>query len=377
MLFRKKETKKTQDCKIQFKAKHQANNSRERKSVKREKKDLTFGCKTIKPPRGKRNLRAEKVKKIKRRNTILGIVAIFLILFLSIFLVFTIINFITGIRGGTSVEDVFYERQYVQGIDSVPIYPNSVFVYQEQKNEEIVMSMLNQGLSVYRLPRNTRTSDVYDYYKENLPQSSWEYISTMPVSTEEELLGQYWFKGEKGLRIHVENNDVWYELITKDEAQNALAERREAELQRKRILETSTEQNLLPNYPWTLSIPREYLISYSSTEFEYLESVKISELAGDAVFYIYPIGKPDSYYDLLNKFVEEKDEESEKTWDIISSTNSFKKDREVLMAKITVDGNSGEAIIMANKMNFMIYAIITNEEGHPFFEQIIEEIKEP
>ncbi len=379
MFFKKKrkENKKAQDCKVHFKAKNVSRNLPKRTSS--SKKSFCARIKPIRPLRGSRNSRAEKVKKIRRRNSILGIFSIFLILFIIIFAGYTIINFITGIRGGTSIDDVIQEKKYVVGIDSIPIYPNSQFVYEETKDEEIVMRMLNQGLSVYRLPRNTRTSDVYNFYRENLSKSNWEYISTTPISTDEELLGQYWFQNEKGLRIYVEDNDVWYELITKDEAESSLAERREAELQRKRVLETSSEQNLLPDFPWILSIPRDYLTRYSSTDMGELQSVEIFEIAGEASFLIYPIGKSGSgtYIQMLEEFIEKKDGDSEEDWSIISSAVDTRKDREILTAKLIIDGGNGEGIVLMNKRNFIVYLITSNDKGHPFFEQIIEEIHEP
>jgi|GEM_PF-1190452 len=376
MFFKKKEKEKKQDCKVHFKAKV----FDKKAPVRRDKRKKNFKLKTspIKPFRGSCNSRAKKAKRIKQRNSILAVISIFLLAFIAIFSGYTVINFITGIRGGTSADDISYETKYVMGIDTVPIYPNSEFVYANNMNEEIVMKMLNQGLSAYKLSRGTRTSNVYDYYKEILTKYDWEYISTVPVSTEEALLGQYWLKGEKGLRIYVENNDVWYELIAKDEAKNSLSERRKAELQRKRILETSSEQSLLPDYPWFLLVPREYLVRYSPTDIGELQSVEIFEIAGDTSFWIYPIGKSDSgtYRELLEEFIEKKDEDSDEKWEVLSTKQDFIKQREALNTTLVVNGNEGRGVVLMNKRNFFIYAIFTNDVEHPFFEEIIEKIYE-
>jgi hypothetical protein len=377
MFFKKTEIKKNRDCKIHFKNKGTNNRAFVRRNT--TKNPFSIKVKPIKPLRGSRNSRAEKVKKMKRRNSIFGMILFFSLIAIAIFSGYTIINFITGIRGGTSVDDVFYEQKYVEGIESVPIYPNSEFVYKDRKDEEIVMRMINQGLSVYRLPRNTKTSDVYGYYEENLPKTDWEHLSTIPLSTDEKLLGQYWFKDEKGLRIYVENSDVWYELITKNEAENALIERRMAEIQRKRILETSSEQSLLPDYPWVLSVPREYLTRYSLTDIGELQSVEIFEIAGESSFMIYPIGKSglDSYNQMIHEFFEKQSEKLEENWNILSTAQDFQKEREVLVFKHTIEGKEGDGIVLMNKRNFMVYAIISNEKDHPFFEEIVKEIYEP
>lgn len=372
MFFKKKKIKQKEKCKVLFKQKYPS------RSIKRKNSAKSFLIKS-KPLKRKSNPRREKIKKMQTKNRVLNILFLIFILFFIGFVVHTTINFITSIRGGTTVDQVFYDKTYVEGMESVPIYPNSEFVYQDRKDEEIVLRMLNQGISVYRLPRNTKSSDVYEYYEEKLAQSDWDYILTIPISTEEKLFGQYWIKGEKGLRIYVENNDVWYELLTRNEANNALNERRGAEIQRKRILESSTEQTLLPDYPWILSIPREYLTRYSSTDIGELQSVEIFEIGGESKFLIYPIGRSntETYDALLHNFVTKKSEEEGETWEIINTRQDFQKEREVLIARLLINEQEGEGIVLINKRNFVIYAIIANQKEHPFFEEIITNIHEP
>ncbi len=374
MFFKKKADKKRNSCKIHFKHNPNAKNI-----AKRNKKKFPIKKSSAKPSKRTCNPRVKKIKQIKRRNTILALFFCAFLLSLALFTAYSIINFITGIRGGTSIDDIIYEQSYVKEISSVPVYPGSEFAYMNREDEEIVLRMLNQGLSVYKLPRRTKTSDVYEYYEEKLPLYEWELLSMIPMSTEEKLLGQYWLKDEKGLRIHVENNDVWYELLTKTEAQNALKERRYAEIQRKRILETSSEQSLLPDYPWILQIPREYLTHYSSTDIGELQSVEIYEIGGDARFIIYPIGKSnsDSYDQMLQDFLEKQSEELDQDWSIINIRQDYKKEREVLSAKLIVNGEKGEGIVLMNQRNFIVYTIISNKLDDPFFEEIINEIHEP
>ncbi len=376
MFFKKKKKQNTNECRILFKSKERRN-SLKRKNFKKNNSIQKFPLKSLNLKRG--NPRVEKIKKIKIKNSVFNMTFLLILFIVFVGLAYIIINFIASIRGGTTLDDLQYEMGYVEGIPSVPIYPRATFVYEERKNEEMVLKMFNQGISVYRLPRNTRTNLIYDFYTEQLPKNGWEYLFTIPTSTEEKIFGQYWLKGEKGLRIYIENNDVWYELITKTEAQSGLTDRRSQEVQRKRILEASTEQTLLPDYPWMLAIPREYLTRYSSTDLGELQAVEIFEIAGKAKFLISPIGRSgQEHYDkLLDDFVEKKSENSDERWDIINTKVDFKKDREILFAKLTIDGQEAEGVVLINKRNFIIYAIIANEIDHPFFEQIINEIREP
>jgi hypothetical protein len=376
MFFKKQKSKTSQSCKIFFKQKGGA------KAMKRRKASNQKLCIKNTPFKGlniKRNPRAEKIKKLKAKSSLLNFLILILLLSIVVWGGYLVINFITSIRGGTTEQEILYDTGNVEGIISVPKYPASVFVYEDRKDEEVVLKMLNQGLSVYRLPRETRSTQVYEYYLDKLPKSDWEFLFTIPTSTEEKLFGQYWFKEENGLRIYVENSDVWYELISKTQAENALSERRAQEIQRKRILESSTEQTLLPDYPWILSIPREYLTRYSSTDLGELQAVEIFEIGGTTKFLIVPIGRYDagSYDKLLDDFFEKKSKELEEKWEIINTKVDFKKEREVLTARLLIEDKEGEGLVLMNERNFIIYAIISNEEEHPFFEQIINEIHEP
>lgn len=370
MFLKKKNKTKERECRVLFKQK-------KRTHVKRKVQNKNFFTKahSIKPIRRKANPRRDKMRNKTIRHSLLVFIGLLLICFTIFGVLYLAINFITSLRGGTSVDDIVYEKFFVEGIESIPVFPNSTFVYEDAKDEEIVLKMLNQGISVYKLPRNTKTATVYNYYEENLPENGWEHISTIAISTTEELAGQYWIKGEKGLRIHIENNDLWYEVITRNEARDSLASRREAELQRKRVLETSSEQKLLPDYPWVLTVPRDFLIKYSSTDIGELQAVEIFEIDGDARFIIYPIGKSNEepYDTLLHKFLENFEE----GWSIVNTWRDFKKEREVLQAKLLVNSNEGEGIVFVNKRNFFIYAIVSNKQGHPFFEEIVNQIYEP
>lgn len=197
MFLKKKKPNQKGKCKVLFKQKYPNRGIHRRKNS--QKKFLI----KPKPLKRKSNPRIEKIRKMQTKNRILNIIFLLLILSLIGFVVHTTINFITSIRGGTSVDQVLYDKTYVEGMESVPIYPNSEFVYEDRKDEEIVLRMLNQGISVYRLPRNTKSTDVYEYYEEKLGKNDWEYLFTIPISTEEKLFGQYWIKGEKGLRIYI------------------------------------------------------------------------------------------------------------------------------------------------------------------------------
>ena len=77
--------------------------------------------------------------------------------------------------------------------------------------------------------------------------------------------GEYWVKNEKGLRIYSKFNDIWYELITPEQANAGLRDRVEKEVERDLLLASEDSQDLLPDFEWLLEVPKEYVISYRAS----------------------------------------------------------------------------------------------------------------
>jgi hypothetical protein len=375
MFFKRKKTEQKTQYNVFFKKQPYHKEYAKRRV---NKKQILYKKSPIKELRCRNNPRVQKVKKLHIRNKVLSLLLVVVLGFIVLVAGYSVYKFITTLRGGTTIDNIDYLKTFVEGVPSVPIYPQSEFVYKDRREEEIVLKMLNQGISAYRLPRGTKSSDVYEYYEEQLPQKDWIYVSTVHISTEDKLFGQYWIKEEKGLRIFVENNDVWYETITKVEANNSLSDRRAQEIQRKRILESSAEQKLLPDFPWQMEIPREYLTRYSSTNIEELQAVEIFEIGSEKTFLIYPIGKSDegNYDQMLHSFLNMKSEETESKWSIINTRIDYFRDREVLMANLLIEENEGEGAVFINKRNFHIYAIIANRVGEEFFEYILSNLQD-
>jgi hypothetical protein len=371
---REKEINSQSNGKVLFKQKYNSPKIKEREKLKALNNGMVLKPKIIK----KKNPRFEKVQKEKMKNKFLNTIFFTLIIFASLFMIYVTINFITNIRGGTTAEDINYQNRYVEGFSSIPIYPRSEFVYQDRIEDEIVQRMLSKGLSVYRYPRRTQSEDIYQYYEKQLPKHGWKKLETVIISTDESLFGQYWIKEEKGLRIYVENNDIWYETISREEAETSLSQRREEELKRKRILEASSNQKLLPDYPWYLEIPSEYLIIYTDTEIKNLQSVKILELGSESEYLIKPLGKAgNKTFDEYLEQMEKDQEEKEMVWEVIDRKKSSLRGKTIYSFNLEIDEKEGEGILINNRLNNYTYAIITNTKEDEFFKYILENIVEP
>lgn len=218
------------------------------------------------------------------------------------------ILFVTNLRKNTSLLDI--ETGEVVGMKDVPIFPNSSFVFEENIDDETVREFLSKGNSAYRLPPNSNLSEVFEYYKTKLPEFGWNLVNSVPEGSETMKSGYYWIKDEKGLRIYSKYNDIWYESITTKEAQEGLAERVKEEVERDLLLATEGVQDLLPDFPWVLQVPKEYIISYSVSEFNNLRKMDLKEIGGEERISLTPIANYsdkgldyflDLYIELINK----------------------------------------------------------------------------
>lgn len=293
-------------------------------------------------------------------------------------LAFVAIKFVLNLRGGSNATDLSQSNAVVEGFTTIPVYPESEFIYKDRMNEEIVKTMLSRGISVYRTSKGTATNDVYDFYQSKLPEKGWEFIKVVNLGDEDQKYGQYWKKENKGLRIYTNINDIWYEQITVDEANSGLADRIKEENERKLILSSNNKQSLLPDFPWVLEVPGEYIIKYSATEIKDLQSATIQKIGSKFKLIIYPIAyigsKP--YDDLLNDFTKLMTTDESK-WGIVNSEIDYLNGKVIIKASIVADGGDGEAIVLGNYRNNVVYIIASTQKADPLFKYVLDNIKEP
>src|SRR5690606_365769 len=116
------------------------------------------------------------------------------------------------------------------------------------------------------------------------------------------------------------------ESISKEDAQTGLAELVKKETERNLLLIDTDAQDLLPDFPWIIKIPKDYIISYSTGTYENFSSVTFSKIGSNENIAIVPIGKRlDKALDyFLHDYVKILNKESKK-WGVkntvIVSTN--------------------------------------------------------
>lgn len=297
------------------------------------------------------------------------------ILFAFIALIYGAIRYITYIRGN-AFNDENYIVGNVIGIENIPEYPGSEFMFKNTMDNSVVKEFISQGNSAYRLLVSTDTEDIEKYYKDNLPAKGWVLVSEVTIGTEDKKYGQYWTKDGKGLRIYSKFKDIWYENITEEEAKSALANRVQEEIEREMLMASSDKQDLLPDYPWKIQIPKEYIIKYSATGKKDLRAVSFQKLGSNDIIEIYPlskIGSKELDY-MLEDYCKVKSS-GDLTYSVMNTVPTNFQEYISLKGTILSEKGALEVIMMQNGYNGTVYVMSSTKENDPLFGYILENIK--
>lgn len=314
-------------------------------------------------------------KNIRRKKSNPKYLLIPLIFLVFVALIFFAVKYVLFIRQNAYSETT-YEITDVVGLKGIPTYGGSQFLFENNMDDPVVKEFISNGNSAYRLPEKVTSKDIENYYSEKLKALGWEFIQSVPLGTPDKKYGQYWLKDGKGLRIYSKFNDIWYETISEDDARNALANLIKEEIEREMLMASSDKQTLLPDYPWKIDIPKEYLIKYSPTELKDLRAVFFQKMGSTESVEIYPIGKwkTKELDFFLDDYCKTKSTDDVKYGVINSVPISF---RDTLGLKSTVQMNSEiiPAYTIANTFNSTVYIITSTQVDSPLLQYIIENIK--
>lgn len=277
-------------------------------------------------------------------------------------------------------ENAFGQKNYiindVIGLKDIPQYPGSEFIFANTQDTLVVKQFLAQGNSVYRLPKNIDTQDVEKYYLEQLPNKGWELVNTVVIGTEDKKYGQYWVKEGKGLRIYIKFKDAWYETLTEKDSREALAQRVKEEIEREMLMASSEKQDLLPDYPWEIQIPKEYIIRYSASKFKDYRVATFQKIGTNEIIELYPAGywkgkELDYILDDYCKYISE----DENTWEVVSTTVATFRGELSLNGSITSDKGTSIVKVIPNAYNNVVYVMKTDKQADPLYEYLFENIK--
>ena len=339
---------------------------RKRKKVKDKKVLFKSKDKDLKKTRRKR-----KINRAKERFSFRKLSMWFLILLIIIGITYGISRILRR-----DVDEVVQETDIVLGIEGIPTYPQSSFLYANDMSNQSVKDMLAEGKSAYMINDRSDFKDVKNYYANELNSKGWNLVLDVEIGSEDKRYGQYWVKDDKGLRIYSKFNDIWYEYITPKEAENGLSNRVSEEIEIDMLLAGSDFQQLLPDYPWEIKIPKDYLIRYEVSEFEELRAVSFQRISTGQYITIYPVGywgakaldyQLEDYTDILSQGTQE--------WSIYNTTvNSFRGTTS-LSGTLVSSGREIEILMLKNDRNKVTYVLSTEDSSDPLYKYIIENIK--
>lgn len=320
--------------------------------------------------KGSKTTRRKRFEWSKLKNITLVLFIILLVVALFVVLVFAVIRMREN-KGAVSSENVI-------GMKDIPAYPQSQFIFKNEMNEKSVSNFVSSGNSAYRLPNQTRVSEVYDFYKKQLPKLGWELVLSVPVGSEGMKSGEYWVKDVEGVRIFSKFNDIWYETVSVEEAKNGLSERVKKEIERDLLLVDEDAQELLPDFPWILQVPREYLLTYTVAKFEDMRRFEIKRIGTEEVVSFTPVGKynREGLDFFLDKYVELLNSQNPENSCAISTTKlAYTEYANALKGIMSCAKGKHEVAVMLNPNNEVIYILDSNTEGNEYFETIFSTIK--
>jgi hypothetical protein len=314
--------------------------------------------------------------KLLRRRVLRSILMVLgVVLFLALLIgggIFSV-NYVIDLRSESSADDIVQKSGFVVGFDDVPAFPGAEFIFDDYSSNETVRQFLSNGNSVYRLPPNVSSENVNDYYSEAMLGYEWELANSVPFESEEMMPGQYWVKGDKGIRIYSKFNDIWYETVSVKQANNGLKDEVKKETERKLLLLTSSYTDLLPDFPWRLKVPSEFLVSYTGTDLTDLQAVSFKQIGHSNTVTLTPVGYIGAvdYDSFLNSYL---DKVQDGKWSVINSVVTTVSEQEAIRASITDGSKLGEGVVVGNPRNSVAYVLVTYEEDDPFFQYVIENI---
>jgi hypothetical protein len=339
---------------------------KKRKKVKDKRVLFKQERKDLKKIRKKRKRKALK-EKVDVRKIAMWIVVLLLITGLGVG-IYLFLN--------QPEEQILEETNYVLGLEEIPVYKDTVFLYANDLTNQSVKDMLAEGQSAYISEDNINFDDVKEHYKVELNKIGWEEVLDVPIGAEDKKYGIYWIKEDKGLRIYSKFNDIWYEYVTPEEARTGLSNRVSEEIEIDMLLAGSDYQDLLPDYPWQIKIPKDYLIRYEISEFEELRAVSFQKIATGQYITIYPVGywgsKPldfqlEDYTEILSQGSEE--------WNIVNTTVSSWRGNPSLEGTISSSQGEMKILILKNDRNKVTYILSVDDNSDPLYNYVIENIK--
>lgn len=372
------------------------------KNTQIEPKVHLGGSKTVIKKRKKKIIKPkQRTKKYKKRgrnnsNSIKQILTLFtfgIISVLALYGLYKGIFWMIQLRSSKSQE--VRGVTYVPGFDDLIAYPYSDNILLTYEDTPIIAQFLTTGRTVYRLHRNERIDKVFHFYNEELQGTEWSHVNSIPRTSHEMMYGEYYYNEQLGygVRIYDRMNDIWYERLNKEETFSAKSEHVSKQNERSLVLSSNEGTPLLPDFPWQMSVPKEYLVRYFASEISDLRGVIFTEIKTGRESILEPISLLDNslddeqverYIELLNNRIslensDDQNENQHKTlseWSIINTKYTEISGYYLLEATITNKETSPNVYILRNNRVNHAYALNLIDDDKDFMNFLFLNIRE-
>ena len=204
------------------------------------------------------------------RFLLITVVLVFAVLFLLDFTFFIknrkglgmslkIYNYFANIHKRTE------KSELVKGLEKYKVlsYPGSEYVFKDASwlsddyKTQIRLFLLHNN-SIYLLKPGKTFLDIKDDYVKMIEKQGFKFVGYKPITDEKGYSGLYFVKDDIGLHVYtVTNFDIWYEIISKKQAESYL-QARILNIISKQVAVNKETENLPKEYKIALTLPKGY-----------------------------------------------------------------------------------------------------------------------
>lgn len=291
----------------------------------------------------------------------------------------------------------------VIGLSGIPEYPKSEFAFTNFVNrnndsfelklegysdydQQELFRFLSSGQSVYFIPIDKNWNNIVTFYKDELPKRGWSHSGTAKVDDLEKIPGEYFVKDTLGLHLYTISGDIWYEFITKEQAESALKDRVTAYKTKQLLVESASGAEVPQDTWWTLKFLRDWdltmtkhpILGESNLYFKNKKSNNRLSVVG-----LKRYDKDKNPADVEYNYFEALGQDYLRTWLATQPTsvtiNSFKVNKTTIDGVKAVEYTSSEnkayfAFLINNKNN-IVYVIEYFGDNSDFYEYVKANMK--
>lgn len=302
----------------------------------------------------------------------------------------------------------------VVGFENIPTFPGSEFMFEKTKDHHSVKDFISSGKSAYLMPIDSTWDEVIEFYEKELKDLGWEHVLSVNIGDDERMPGEYWVYYDKveaeeqetfgvleesvdsnenneettdseqpqtgkGLRIYTKLSDIWYELISIEDAKTGLASRVAKEKQLDLIISMSSSQEITAQFPWKLSFSSEWSYERRQANFLEMDMLEFTKNDNSTTLVIEPV---DFYTmeslekmgkDYIRDVNTHRDPENKLR---INSTEEIKVDGEdAVKFSLESTDHTGALCLTPNSKNGVVYVIASYFGDLSFFEYVVGNIK--